>query len=74
VDIAIMGERELALGLLEYTLQNLGVSEERTHLIVQQVRKAGEGGAFERRFALEPTDAPPELQPRRDTDDVNDAS
>jgi CPA2 family monovalent cation:H+ antiporter-2 len=49
VDIAIMGERELALGLLDYTLQTLGVSREQTHSIVQQVRLSGEGGAFERR-------------------------
>jgi K+:H+ antiporter len=69
VDIAIMGERELALGLLEYTLQKLGVSEERTNLIVQQLRKSGEGGAFERRFAGKPSDASPELQPRREKAD-----
>jgi CPA2 family monovalent cation:H+ antiporter-2 len=49
VDVAIMGERELALGLLDYTLQTFGVSKERTHSIVQQVRLSGEGGAFERR-------------------------
>lgn len=49
VDIAIMGERELALGLLDYTLQTFGVSKEQTHSIVQQVRLSGEGGAFERR-------------------------
>lgn len=49
VDIAIMGERELALGLLDYTLQTLGVSKEQTHSIVLEARLSGEGGAFERR-------------------------
>jgi CPA2 family monovalent cation:H+ antiporter-2 len=49
VGIAIMGEREIALGLLDYTLQTLAVSKEQTYSIVQQVRQSGEGGAFERR-------------------------
>jgi monovalent cation:H+ antiporter-2, CPA2 family len=69
VDIAIMGERELALGLLGYTVQSLGVSEERAYSIVQQVRRAGEGGAFDRRSAIDLSDLPPELQPRHDRND-----
>jgi len=69
VDIAIMGERELALGLLDYTLQSLGFSRKRTDSIVQQIRQSGEGGAFERRSPTEPDQASPELQPRRDEDD-----
>jgi CPA2 family monovalent cation:H+ antiporter-2 len=73
VGVAIMGERELALGLLDYTLQSFGVSEARTHSIVQQVRKSGEGGAFDRRFAIGLSSTPPELQPRHDTEDENDA-
>ncbi len=75
VDIAIMGERELALGLLDFTLQSLGVSEERTHSIVQQVRKSGEGGAFDRRFVTNPSDMSPELQPpHHKNGDMNDLS
>ena len=69
VDIAIMGERELALGLLDNMLQSLGFSRERTDSIVQQIRQSGEGGAFERRSPTEPDQASPELQPRRDQDD-----
>jgi CPA2 family monovalent cation:H+ antiporter-2 len=69
VDIAIMGESELALSLLDYTLQSLGLSRERTDSIVQQIRRSGEGGAFERRSPTEPDQASPELQPRRDEDD-----
>jgi hypothetical protein len=38
-----MAERQLALRLLDYTLQSLGVSEEQTHSIVQHVRRSGEG-------------------------------
>jgi CPA2 family monovalent cation:H+ antiporter-2 len=71
VDIAIMGERELALGLLDYTLQTLGLPDERTHAIVQQVRKSGEGGAFERRPVIEPSGTSPELQPRNRDADAN---
>jgi CPA2 family monovalent cation:H+ antiporter-2 len=66
VDIAIMGEREVALGLLDYTLQIFGHSEERTHSILQKVRKSGEGGAFERRIDTELSQMSPELQPRRE--------
>lgn len=49
VGIAIMGERELALNLMEYALCSLGVPEGRARLVVQDVRVSGEGGAFERR-------------------------
>jgi CPA2 family monovalent cation:H+ antiporter-2 len=73
VDVAIMGERELALGLLDYALQSFGVSQERTHSIVQQTRRAGEGGAFERRSATAWSATPPELQPHRHEDDADDA-
>jgi len=59
VDIAIMGERELALGLLDYTLQSLGVSKEQTVSIVHQVRHSGEGGAFDRPSSDSLSDLPP---------------
>jgi CPA2 family monovalent cation:H+ antiporter-2 len=74
VDVAIMGEQEIAFGLLDFTLKSLGVSEERAVSIVRHVRKSGEGGAFERRFAVEPSNSSPELQPRRDKRDLNDVS
>jgi CPA2 family monovalent cation:H+ antiporter-2 len=72
VDIAIMGESELALGLLDYTLQSLGFSRERTDSIVHRIRRSGEGGAFERRSPTEPDQASPELQARRDENDKQD--
>jgi CPA2 family monovalent cation:H+ antiporter-2 len=74
VDIAIMGEQEIAFGLLDFTLKSLGLSEERAVSIVRHVRKSGEGGAFERRFAIEPSSSSPELQLRRDKRDLNDVS
>lgn len=72
VDIAIMGESELALGLLDYTLQSLGFSREWTDSIVHRIRRSGEGGAFERRSPTEPDQASPELQARRDENDKQD--
>jgi CPA2 family monovalent cation:H+ antiporter-2 len=68
VGVAIMGERELALGLLDYTLKSFNVSEERSYAIMQEVRKAGEGGAFERRLELELSSASPELRPHHNVD------
>ena len=73
VGVAIMGARELALGLLDYALRTLGVPEDKARLIVQGVRTSGEGGAFERR--PEPEPAPrraPELRPHRDGDESAD--
>ncbi len=68
VGVAIMGERELALGLLDYALKSFNVPEERSYAIIQEVRKAGEGGAFDRRFALELSSASPELRPHQNID------
>jgi CPA2 family monovalent cation:H+ antiporter-2 len=65
VGIAIMGERELALGLMEYALHSLGTPAEKAHLIVQNARVSGEGGVYERRPDA-PTRAMPELRARRD--------
>ncbi|TWT05930.1 YbaL family putative K(+) efflux transporter [Reyranella sp. CPCC 100927] len=70
VGIAIMGEREIGLGLLDYALQSFGFSEERTHSVVQQARKTGEGGAFERRPAAGLSSTSPELQPRQEKSDI----
>ena len=73
VNVAIMGERELALGLLDYTLQSLGLSEERTYSIVQQVQRSGEGGAFDRRSTIELLEPSPELRQHHDNEEGQDA-
>lgn len=65
VGIAIMGERELALGLMEFALRSLGATEDNARLIVQSARLTGDGSAFERR-PDEPGRGAPELQPHRD--------
>ena len=49
VGVAIMGERELAFGLMDYALRSLGVPHDRARLVVQGVRVSGEGGVYERR-------------------------
>jgi CPA2 family monovalent cation:H+ antiporter-2 len=69
VGVAIMGERELALGLLDYALKSFNVPEERSYAIMREVRKAGEGGAFDRRLALL-SSASPELRPHQNIDDA----
>jgi len=48
VDAAIMGETELAFGLLDYALRSLGFTSDQAHSVVQRIRDAGHGGAFER--------------------------
>jgi CPA2 family monovalent cation:H+ antiporter-2 len=65
IGMAIMGERELALGLMEYALRSLGLSAEKSRLVVQDARVSGEGGVYERRPELPPR-AAPELRPHRD--------
>ena len=72
VGIAIMGERELALGLVNYAFRSLGLSEEKAHAVARRMRKTGKGGAFERRRPLEPSGAP-ELRAHRDEEDTTDA-
>jgi CPA2 family monovalent cation:H+ antiporter-2 len=66
VGAAIMDVRELALGLTDYALRSLGISESKARLIVQECRTAGEGRAFERRPEQGPPQAAPELRPPRD--------
>jgi CPA2 family monovalent cation:H+ antiporter-2 len=48
VDAAIMGETELAFGLLDYALRSLGLTSDQAHSVVQRIRDSGQGGAFER--------------------------
>jgi CPA2 family monovalent cation:H+ antiporter-2 len=69
VGVAIMGERELAFGLMEYALRSLGVSQYKTQVIVQSLRTSGEGGAFERHAELEPRRSAPELRHHRETEE-----
>jgi CPA2 family monovalent cation:H+ antiporter-2 len=45
VDMAIMGEAELAFGLLDYALRSISFTPDRANAVVQRVRV---GGAFER--------------------------
>jgi monovalent cation:H+ antiporter-2, CPA2 family len=54
VDVAIMGETELAFGLLDYALRSLGLTSDRADSVVQRLREAGHGGAFERGSDREP--------------------
>jgi monovalent cation:H+ antiporter-2, CPA2 family len=61
VGVAIMGERELAFGLMDYALRSLGVPHDRARLVVQGVRVSGEGGVYERR-PYEPARRAPELR------------
>jgi len=42
VGMAVMGERELALGMAEYALRSLGLSEDKARLVVQDLRASGE--------------------------------
>ena len=71
VGIAIMGERELALGLIDYAFRSLGLSDERAYSVVRNLRKTGKGGAFDRRRALDPSGVP-ELQRHRDQKDTTE--
>jgi CPA2 family monovalent cation:H+ antiporter-2 len=48
IDAAIMGETELAFSLLDYALRSFGFTSDQAHSIVQRLRDAGHGGAFER--------------------------
>ncbi|HYD67113.1 YbaL family putative K(+) efflux transporter [Azospirillum sp.] len=58
VGVAIMGERELAFGLMDYALRSLGTSDDRTRRVVQGARVAGDGGVYERRHSEPPRGAP----------------
>ena len=64
VGVAIMGERELAFGLVDYALRSLGVPDRETQLVVQAMRVSGEGGVYDRRPG-EPSRRAPELRQHR---------
>jgi hypothetical protein len=57
-----MGEREIALRMLDYAFRSLGFSQEKARALAQDVRSGGEGGAFERRAHSLPPHGAPELR------------
>jgi CPA2 family monovalent cation:H+ antiporter-2 len=69
VGVAIMGERELAFGLMEYALRSLGVSQYKTQVTVQNFRTSGDGGAFEGQSEHEPRRSAPELRHHREPEE-----
>ncbi len=71
VGLAIMGERELAFGLMDYALRSFGSSDDKVRAVVQGVRVAGEGGVYERRHG-EPWRGAPELRQHRDESPPSD--
>ena len=66
IGIAIMGTREVALGLLSYALASLGLSPDKAEAVVQEARLSGDGGAFER-AGDELPEVTPELREHRDS-------
>jgi CPA2 family monovalent cation:H+ antiporter-2 len=64
VGLAIMGEREVGFGLLQYALCSLGVANESAAAIVLRERALGEGGAFDREDDVELPEPTPELRKR----------
>ncbi len=66
IGLAIMGTREVALGLLGYTLTSLGYSADRAEQVVRQARLSGDGAAFEEHGALDFPDSTPELREHRE--------
>jgi CPA2 family monovalent cation:H+ antiporter-2 len=66
IGLAIMGVREVALGLTRYALISFGQSEEKADSVVMATRLAGDGGAFERQPKEEMPPPSPELRPHRE--------
>jgi CPA2 family monovalent cation:H+ antiporter-2 len=64
VGLAIMGEREVGFGLLQYALCSLGIANESAAAIVLRERALGEGGAFDREDDVELPHPTPELRKR----------
>lgn len=72
VGLAMVGARELALGMMDYGLRSMGLSADKAHAIVKRARTSGAGSAFEdaKGSADErQTQGAPELRPH-DEDDV----
>ena len=49
--MAVMGERELALGMMGYALRSLGLHEDKVRMIVQRFRVSGDEGNGSRAHA-----------------------
>ncbi|MFO1075138.1 MAG: YbaL family putative K(+) efflux transporter [Geminicoccaceae bacterium] len=64
VGLAVVAERELALGMMAYALRSLGLREGETRLYVQSWRKFDDGGTA----TAEPEQGAPELRPHREPD------
>jgi CPA2 family monovalent cation:H+ antiporter-2 len=67
VGMALMGERELAFGMMDYALRSFGLSEDRVRLIVQGFRTSGQ--ASDRKTAPRQSDHAPDLRPHHDPGD-----
>jgi CPA2 family monovalent cation:H+ antiporter-2 len=63
VGLAVLAERELALGMMGYTLRILGLSEGEARLFVQSSRKFDDAGMAPEHA---PAEGAPELRPHRD--------
>jgi CPA2 family monovalent cation:H+ antiporter-2 len=61
--LAVLAERELALGMMGYTLRILGLSEGEARLFVQSSRKFDDAGMAPEHA---PAEGAPELRPHRD--------
>jgi CPA2 family monovalent cation:H+ antiporter-2 len=66
IGFAIMGTREVALGLLGYTLTSMGLSPEKAEAVVKETRLSGDGAAFEQVDETELPEAP-ELREHRES-------
>jgi CPA2 family monovalent cation:H+ antiporter-2 len=65
--MALMGERELAFGMMDYALRSFGLSEDRVRLIVQGFRTSGQ--ASDRKTVPRQSDHAPDLRPHHDPGD-----
>ncbi|HEX2840800.1 YbaL family putative K(+) efflux transporter [Hyphomicrobium sp.] len=66
IGLAIMGTREVALGLLGYSLTSLGYPPDKAEAVVRQARRSGDGAAFEQPSDLDLPEASPELREHRE--------
>lgn len=72
VGLAMVGARELALGMMDYGLRSMGISEGKAHTVVAHARTAGVGGAFEhptQTLDKQQIRGAPELRPHHEEDE-----
>jgi monovalent cation:H+ antiporter-2, CPA2 family len=65
VGLALMGERELAFGMLDYALRSLGLREAEARLMLQAYRTLGDVRARPEEDGR-PARGAPELRPHRE--------